>query len=181
MWYVMRDLKRANAKQPAYRMLREAGYTVFTPMTTRIVVSGTRRQRVEVPVIPDLLFVDSERSALDKTVELTPTLQYRYVRGGYCVPMTVPEREMQRFIAAVTFCKTPRYYRPEELTPAMIGARIRMVCEGPLNGVEGTLLKIRGSGKKRLLVKLAGLLAAAVEVGAADYVEILGESDESDL
>lgn len=55
----------------------------------------------------------------------------------------------------------------------MYGAKIRMVCEGPINGFEGTLLKIKGSGKKRLLVKLTGVLAAAVEIGNADYIELV--------
>lgn len=44
---------------------------------------------------------------------------------------------------------------------------------GPLNGFEGVLLKVKGSGKKKLIVKLPGLLAAAVEVGRTDYVELI--------
>lgn len=40
-WFVMRDLKRANAKLPAYKQLEEAGFRVFTPMTTKIMeISG---------------------------------------------------------------------------------------------------------------------------------------------
>ena len=35
-WFVMRDLKRPNAKQPAYRFLAEQGLEVFTPMTWRL-------------------------------------------------------------------------------------------------------------------------------------------------
>lgn len=87
--------------------------------------------------------------------------------------MTVPVAEMDRFITAVTSVKTPQYYHLDEITPSMYGAKIRMVCEGPINGFEGTLLKIKGSGKKRLLVKLTGVLAAAVEIGNADYIELV--------
>lgn len=157
-WFVMRDLKRANAKLPAYKQLEEAGFRVFTPMTTKIMEN----------------FVYSSKEALDKVVTRTHTLQYRFLKGAaYCTPMTVPVAEMDRFITAVTSVKTPQYYHLNEITPSMYGAKIRMVCEGPINGFEGTLLKIKGSGKKRLLVKLTGVLAAAVEIGNADYIELV--------
>lgn len=173
-WYVMRDLKRANAKLPAYKQLTDAGFRVFTPMTLKVLERNGKRTRVEVPFVQDLLFVCSERDALDRVVEHTETLQYRYVKGAaYRTPMTVPSTDMERFISAVATVKTPHYYHPDEITPNMYGARVRMICEGPMNGLEGTLLKIKGSGKKRLLVKLAGVLAAAVEISKADYVELI--------
>ena len=35
-WYVMRDLKRPNAKLPAYKQLSDEHLEVFTPMQLRI-------------------------------------------------------------------------------------------------------------------------------------------------
>ena len=35
-WFVMRDLKRPNAKLPAYQQLIEDGFEVFTPMRWQI-------------------------------------------------------------------------------------------------------------------------------------------------
>lgn len=35
-WFVMRDLKRSNAKQPAYKQLEDNGMEVFTPMKSCI-------------------------------------------------------------------------------------------------------------------------------------------------
>lgn len=173
-WFVMRDLKRANAKQPAYKMLTEAGFEVFTPMRTRVVTKGGKQVREEVPFIQDLLFVHSDRETLDETVMRTETLQYRYLKGhAYCTPMTVSEADMNRFIAAVSTVSTPRFFHIDEITPGMYGSTIKMICEGTLNGIEGRLLKLKGSGKKRLVVELPGLLAAAVEISTADYIELL--------
>lgn len=170
----MRDLKRANAKLPAYRQLSDAGFRVFTPMTSKVIESGGKRRRTEVPFVRDLLFVYSDKESLDRIVECTETLQYRFVKGAaYRTPMVVAASDMERFIAAVTAVSTPQYYQPDEITPTMCGARVRMICDGPFNGLEGTLLKVRGSGKKRLLVRLPGVLAAAVEVQSADYVELV--------
>ena len=132
-WFVLRDLKRPNAKLPAYRFLSAEGLEVFTPMTWRLSVRGGKRVREERPFLPDLLFVHSTREALDPYVEELSTLQYRYVRGGYCRPMVVGDAEMERFIRAVRSTDSPRYYLPGELTPAMCGrtVRLRPRFEGP--------------------------------------------------
>lgn len=173
-WFVMRDLKRSNAKLPAYKQLSEAGFRVFTPMTWKIVNKGGVRVRIQVPFVHDLLFVLSEKENLDRIVTHTETLQYRYAKGTpYCTPMIVPLNDMERFIAAVTHVKTPKYYAPEEITPNMYGAKVRIVCEGPLNGFDGRLLKIKGSGKKRFMVELPGILVASIEIGSSDYIELL--------
>lgn len=173
-WFAMRDLKRINARMPAYKQLAEAGFTVFTPMTTKVVERGARKIRVEVPFVQDLLFVLSRRDALDPVVERIDTLQYRYVKGApYRSPMVVAADDMHRFITAVSAVKTPEYYLPGEITPKMYGARVRMICDGPLNGLEGTLLKIKGSGKKRLMLRLPGLLCAAIEIQSGAYIELL--------
>lgn len=164
-WFVLRDLKRANAKLPAYKQLAEAGFDVFTPLTTRIRVNGGKRTKEDVPVIRDLLFAHATRSELDPVVARTDTLQYRFVRGGkYCDPMTVPAVDMHRFITAVGSSEKVRYYQPAEITPDMLGAEIRLVCDGPLDGYTGRLLKVRGTTRRQLLVQLPGLLLAAVEV-----------------
>ena len=41
-WYVMRDLKRANAKLPAYKQLLNEHFEVFTPMKEQLSVHGGR-------------------------------------------------------------------------------------------------------------------------------------------
>ena len=81
-WFALRDLKRTNALLPAYKQLGEAGIEVFTPMTTRLFVKNGKRIRKEVPVMPDLLFVCESRQNLDPIVAKTPTLQYRFKKGG---------------------------------------------------------------------------------------------------
>lgn len=173
-WFVMRDLKRPNSKSPAYKQLPELGFKVFTPMKPKVTEKGCRRTREYVPFIQDLLFVESTKDALDEVVGKINTLQYRYAKGrGYCSPMVVPADEMKRFITAVGQTETPVYYTIDQITPQMIGARIRMVCDGPLNTFEGNLLKIRGSRKKRILVKLEGFLAAAVEIHDFEYIEVI--------
>ena len=162
-WFVMRDLKRRNAKLPAYKQLDGMVEEVFTPMVWRLVTRYGKRVKEQVPFMQDLLFVHDTRQVVDPIVEKYDTVQYRYVRGGYKIPMTVREADMQRFIDAVNSAENPQYYTPEEITPDMIGRKVRIVG-GPLDGYEGNLQKMQGARTKRLFVEIPNLLAAAVEV-----------------
>lgn len=167
-WFVMRDLKRANAKHPAYKMLQSLKFEVFTPMKWYVATRKGERVREKIPVIPDLLFVHSSRTALDPIVGKTATLQYRFLRNTWREPMIVRDADMERFIHAVNSSESVKYYMPGELTPEMYNKKIRIIG-GKLNGYEGTLLTIRGSKTKRLLVELPGVLAAGVEV-SPEYI-----------
>lgn len=170
-WFVMRDLSRNNAKLPAWEMLRAQDIRHFTPLVWRMVSVGGKRQPRQVPYVQDLVFAYATREVLDPLVERIRTFQYRYLRHTWREPMTVPGPDMERFIRAVESTESPRYYTPQEITPDMRERRIRIVG-GTLDGYEGTLVTVRGSKRKRLLVEIPMLLAAAVEV-EPEYVKLL--------
>lgn len=172
-WYALRDLKRPNAKQPAYRVLeKEHKMKIFTPMKEKIVTRKGKRVKTEVPFIPDLLFVHDTLEHIDPIVEKTETLQFRYRTGGaQYEPIVVPDEEMERFIYAAGQSESLKYYFPDEITPQMYGRRIRIVG-GNLDGYEGCLITTRGSKVKRLLVELKGLLAVGVEVNP-EYIQFV--------
>ena len=54
---------------------------------------------------------------------------------------------------------------------SMYGRRVRIVG-GALDGYEGSLLSLRGTRVRRLLVEIPNLLAAAIEV-SPEYVQLL--------
>lgn len=171
-WFVMRDLKRRNSNTLAIHELAKAGLEVFTPMTQMVMTIGGRRQRREVPVIQDLLFIHEMKETLDPFVAMTSTLQYRFIPGHkQNEPMTVRDTEMDRFIMAVTSTDTPVYYQPGELTNSMYGKMVRIVG-GMLDGYEGRLLSVKGMRKRRLIVELPGLITAAVEV-EPDFIQVI--------
>ena len=172
-WFALRDLKRPNAKLPAYKALGEMGIDVFTPMHWVLKNGASKTQRVKKPVLQDLLFVHSTLNVMNPIVQSTDTLQFRFSRGGYCKPLVIPEEEMERFIRAVNSTDRPKYFLPGELTPDMCGRKVRIIG-GPLSGYEGNLLKIRGSHIRRLIVELPNLLTAGVEV-APEYIQFVDE------
>ncbi|WP_297604870.1 UpxY family transcription antiterminator [uncultured Alistipes sp.] len=166
----MRDLKRSNAKLPAYKFLEENRFDVFTPMKWALVEEHGKKIRKRIPVLPDLLFVRSTRSALDEIVDKLPTLQYRYLRGGYCRPMIVPDADMDLFLRAVSRTEDPCYYLPGEITPGMYGRTVRIVGGG-MDGLEGKLLTVRGSKRRRLVVSIPSVLEVTVEI-TPDFVQM---------
>lgn len=170
-WFVMRDLKRSNAKLPAYKLLESMGIEVFTPMVWKLSVRRGKRIREKVPFMQDMLFVHDTSDVLDPIVEKTDTLQYRYVRGGYKIPLTVRDVDMQRFIHAVKSSENPCYYTPNEVSADMIGRKIRVIG-GPLDGYEGCLQKMQGARIKRMFVGLPGILTATVEV-QPEYIQLI--------
>ena len=167
----MRDLKRHNARFPAYRLLGDMNIEIFTPMVHKLVVRQGKRVCREVPFMQDLLFVHDSRRVLDPIVERIGTLQYRFLRDGYRTPMTVEESDMERFIHAVRASLSPRFFRPQEITSEMVGKRVRIIG-GPFDGYEGRLQKLQGSRVKRLFVELSNLLVVSVEV-QTEFIQLL--------
>lgn len=178
VWYVMRDLKRANAKWPAYKELENKKMTVYTPLRKRLMIRQGKKVIKEMPLVPDLLFVRDTRKNLDSVVAKIPTLQYRWLHNVYRVPMTVSDKEMKRFIHAVNTSKNPRFYQPEEITPKMCGQEIRIIG-GPLDGYEGRLLTTRGSKVKRLLIELKGFFSVGVSV-SPEYIQPVGFNPDTE-
>lgn len=171
-WFAMRDLSRRNSNRMAHHELREAGLEVFTPMIEMLLTIRGKKQRREVPVIQDLLFVHETKENLDPYVALYPSLQYRYALGRSAnKPTVIREDEMIRFINAVSNTENPKYYMPGELTEAMYGKKVRIIG-GPLDKYEGKLLSIKGMRTKRLIVEIPNLIAAAVEV-APQYIQFV--------
>jgi len=172
-WYVLRDLKRPNSKTPAYKVLPELGFEVFTPM--HWVLKNTPnggKTRLYRPYIPNLLFAKALKPELDEIVEKTETLQYQYLKGApKNTPMIVPTEDMTRFINAVTSTRNCTYFTPEEISPDMIGKDV-MIKGGPLDGQVGRLMKMRGSRKKRLIIALKGIIVAVVEV-EPEYIQMV--------
>lgn len=167
----MRDLKRVNAKLPAYKQLANEHYEVFTPLRLILKAKDGKLIREKVPFVQDLLFVRGKVSEIEEIVERTPTLQFRYQKGGFRKPMVVRDVDMDRFIHAVNVSEDLKYYLPEEITPDMYGRTVQIIG-GCLDGYTGKLLTTRGSKTKRLLVELPNFFSVGVEVNSG-YIMFL--------
>lgn len=170
-WYVLRDLKRHNAKKPGHVYLAEKGVEVFLPMRWENVTVNGKRKREKVPAVAGLLFAHSNKDILSELLRVTPTLQFRYLKGGYQKLMTVRDKEMDNFIRAVEGSNEVIYHSSEEAGSLSIGKTVR-ITGGALDGVEGKIVNVRGSHKKRIMVSIPNFLAAVVEVTSGELTLI---------
>lgn len=156
-WYAMRDLKRSNAKMRAYEMLQGKVMRVYTPMIKKDIVIKGKHNLIDVPYIPDLLFVYDYKSAIDPIVDSVPTFQYRFARNGTYIDglgkcIVVSDREMEQFIRVTQGIEKFRYYTIDEVSPSMYGRKICIVG-GSLDGCVGQIedkawLKVQGTDNR---------------------------------
>ena len=175
-WYVLRDLARPNAKNPAYKQLQampELAECVFIPMKQRVFMEFGERVVRFIPFMPDLVFVHKSKEELDPIVRKMELLQYRYVRGGnQFEALSVRAKDFEKFKEAVEQTDNVEYFSYDEVSPRLYGKHIRIVG-GRLNGFEGRLMSKRGSKHKRLLIDLQECnLSAAVQV-ESEYIQLL--------
>lgn len=173
LWFVLRDLSRYNARMPGYKLLEKERIRYFMPMYYVIRKKDGRNTRVQEPAVRGMVFAYSSKEILDPLTRMHQTLQFRYVYGHTVRdPMTVPRKDMERFIHAVdSSYSEPLYYSMEEITPDKYGREVRIVG-GELDGYTGRLLRMRGSRVKRLIVELPGFFAAGVEV-RPEYIRFI--------
>ncbi|MGN0281661.1 MAG: UpxY family transcription antiterminator [Prevotella sp.] len=175
-WYVLRDLARPNAKNPAFKQLQELPCMkgcVFIPMKQQVFMEFGKHVVRSIPFMSDLIFVHKSRVVLDPIIQGFELLQYRYVRGGkQFEAMTVRHDDMEKFMKAVKEHEMVEYYSYDEVSPRLYGKQIRIIG-GRLSGFEGRLMSKRGSKSKRLLIDLKECnLSAAIQV-EAEYIQLL--------
>lgn len=167
----MRDLKRANAKLPAYKQLLNEHFEVFTPMKEQLSVHGGKRTREEVPFIQDLLLFMIPRKLLIRLWKSIP--RYSIVSRREVVTKSDDCRWCGHG-AVHTCCKCVE--KSEILSSWRIDTlyvrTAHPYCRRPLDGYEGKLLTVRGSKTKRLLVELPEFFSVGVEVNP-EYIRLL--------
>lgn len=167
VWYVLRDLKRHNAKKPGHIYLSDNNVEVFYPKRWEYAIVKGKRKRIQAPAVAGLLFAHSRKTPLSELLRVMPTLQFIYMRGGYQKLMTVRDAEMNNFIKAVEGAKDVIYHNADELSSISIGQTVK-ITGGPLDGVEGRIVNVRGSHKKRIVVSIPNFIAAVVEVTSGE-------------
>lgn len=175
-WYALRDLKRPNDPNRAYKMLEKRGFDVFTPLESHLVDAYGRHLCVDRPLFPDMLFVHATRESLDPFVEAISTLQYR-LRIGYKASiddgvMIIDEVSMNNFRVACECDIRKEFLKPSDIDPSMIGRRVKIFSNTIPDGFEGNLLRVRGRGLK-VIVSLPSMIEVKLSLAKNDVVQLL--------
>ena len=168
-WFAMRATYKRELVAKDY--LAGKGIEVFVPMK-RVVkeVRGIKR-KLTVPAINSLIFVRASKEELQEAKFGVDYLQYLTRKlDGRSIPIIVPDRQMEQFrVEDDTIDKT--FYAPGELNMAS-GTKVR-VHGGPMDGVEGLLVKIKGKRARQFTMAVEGTIALSTNVENFHLVEVV--------
>ena len=160
----------------AREFLDKKGIECFVPMKEALVEKpGGVKRRQMVPAIHNLIFVHTTKETIKNLKQGVNFLQYcTRPLNGKNIPITVPEQQMQQFIA-ITNSKNERitYLRPEEVDIKK-GTKVR-VHGGVFDGTEGYFVKLLGKRSRRVVMLIEGITAVALTEISTDFIEILGQ------
>lgn len=170
-WFAMRATYKREFVAQEY--LTGKGFEVFVPLKKVIKVVRGIKRKVTEPAIKGLIFVKGEREALKKAKFGVEYLQYITSRdGGRNVPIIVPERQMEQFIAVVQDDAVDKtFYTPDEVNITS-GTKVR-VHGGPFDGFEGVLVRVQGKRNKQFFINIDGLVAVNTVVKNVELLEVM--------
>lgn len=172
VWWAMSAPYQRELKAKA--ALDKLGIENFVPMRYQAVRKRTGSMARELlPAIHNLIFVRGSKPCVSQAKKDILWLQWlTRPEGGKNVPVTVPDKDMEQFIAVTnTYNEHLIYIQPDEIDLRK-GAPVR-ILGGPFNGFEGTFIKVKGSRTKRVVVMLKGIVGVAMAEITSDLLEVL--------
>ena len=172
MWWAMSAPYQRELKAKA--ALDKLGIENFVPMRYQAVRKRTGSMSRELlPAIHNLIFVRGSKPCVSQAKKDILWLQWlTRPEDGKNVPVTVPDKDMEQFIAVTnTYNEHLIYIQPDEIDLRK-GTPVR-ILGGPFNGFEGTFIKVKGSRKKRVVVMLKGIVGVAMAEITPDLLEVL--------
>lgn len=163
--YWFAAITRARQERAIKTRLTELGIECFVPVRTEIRQWSDRRRKVEVPVVPNLVFL---RATRERAFELAGAIGYtlRYMRNLETGKvLVIPDKQMADFIFLMGFDDD----RVEVDTTMERGDRVR-ILRGDFRDVEGELIRV--DGRTKVVVRLEGIAALAVEIARSSVEKI---------
>lgn len=152
--------------------LEEAGVEHFVPMCRKKVVKDGKTVTVTTPAISNLCFVHAGRGFMDgylKSMGENRTAHFVWDKSTRN-PIVVPDKAMEDFIHITRVMSDEALYLKDIMEKLHEGQRVR-VTEGPFQGVEGTVVRVKRS--RRVVVELPGLLAVATSYVDPRFLEVI--------
>lgn len=129
----------------------------FIPTKKTMRMRNKRRKEVEVPIVPNLVFIRTTKSRACTLANGGLPIFYLIDHNTHTL-LEIPSKQMDDFMRVLD-------WSPDSLclsdVPLQVGQRVQ-IQKGELAGVEGTLLSL--PTRTYVLVQLAGLLTAKVQV-----------------
>ena len=152
--------------------LQELGVQHFVPVAKKKVVKDGKTLTVTAPAVSNLCFVRSTRACIDDVFRGLGKNNYASFFWDKSTrnPIVVSDKAMADFMQICAVMNDEALYLKDITDKLHEGQKVR-VTEGPFQGVEGTILRIKRS--RRVVVELPGLLAVATSYIDPRFLEVL--------
>ena len=157
-WFAIRSSYCRDVKIAAF--LNERGIKTYIPMMHKLVIKNDVSKRELVPVIRNLIFVNTQLLTLNNVKqELEGSMPIRLIMNKSTgKPAVISDKEMSDFILISGAGSNDLIYMSAEEANLKVGDKVRVI-EGIFKGTEGKLVRIKGH--KRVLVLIEGVVAVA--------------------
>lgn len=142
-WYVI--YTRPNAEKKLEQRLLERGFDTFLPMNTVTRIWSDRKKVITEPLFKSYVFVYSDLDGLHQIKTFTGFSHFLRF-GAY--PVSVPESQIT-LIKSVTSC----FSGAQIMASNFIEGDQVTVINGPLKGMEGVLVEVKGEKKVALEIR----------------------------
>lgn len=166
VWYAMKASygKAIKAKEQLDVMHVES----YVPMCYKEKLVKGRNKVVLAPAVPNLIFIKTDKSLLDKVKYNMQFLHNMLAKSNIdnvLEPIVVPDSDMERFIKVTSDANHKLRYIDMELNRAQLskGTKVRVIG-GDYKGYEGVLFRPKGSRSKRVIITICDLVNVELPV-----------------
>lgn len=140
----------------------------YLAMRDEVRETSSGKKKVRVILIPHLIFIRTDQITAFSLIN-EQGINIVYLKDSVTRhSLIVPDKQMRDFMFLLDFSESTVEVINEELKR---GDRVRVV-KGPLIGLEGELLRIKGH--KRVIVRLEGVLSIATSYIPGSFLEKIG-------
>jgi len=162
-WYACRIFH--NRIREIKESIRKDGVRFFIPVHTVEKESHGKIETVELPIIPSLIFIRSNREYIDRLRKNPNNAVGAYCYPGTSEPAEISDREMEIF-TFVTSVGGGRKLEAVDISLAK-GDRVR-VTGGIFAGAEGYIARVKNA--RRLIVAIEGVAAVATAYIPKEFI-----------
>lgn len=168
IWYALYTKPRFEKK--VEKVLSQAGYQVYLPLISTIKQWSDRKKKVQVPIIPSYVFVRMDERNLFELFEFNGVVGVlKYLKK----PAVVQDYEIENL---KIICQHPDVMEVADGAKFTKGTPIQ-IAHGPLMGLYGDCIEIKG--KQRILVSVKNMGLEFVLNVPLSYIEAVKQIDSS--
>ena len=162
-WYVAHT--RVNQELWIKKKLDELGIENFLPQEEQVRETPLGRKLIRVLLIHGLIFIHTDKvTSFSLINECSLNIVYLKDIEGHC-SLIVPDKQMEDFMFLLDFSPDGIEILNKDLKR---GDRVRVI-KGPLQGLVGELVRLRGH--KRVVIRLEGVVSIATSYIPGSFLE----------